>query len=134
MEGEFDQAQALYNDSLFFRSLLGNSMQSLAKSFYKSTAYLKDNPKYADLWKLMFEEYERTLRLILEVSGMDSLLQDNPTSKESIAIREKIVLPLITIQQYAIQTMLDTGQEDPVLQKLILRTMFGIINAARNAA
>lgn len=133
-EGKFDQAQALYNNSLFFRSLLGNSMQSLAKSFYKSTAYLKDNPQYADLWKLMFEEYERTLRLILEVSGMDSLLQDNPTSKESIAIREKIVLPLITIQQYAIQSMLDSGKEDPVLQKLILRTMFGIINAARNAA
>ena len=65
---------------------------------------------------------------------MDTLLQDNLTSKESIAIREKIVLPVITIQQYAIQTMLDKGEDDPVLQKLILRTMFGIINAARNAA
>ncbi|MCH7413925.1 phosphoenolpyruvate carboxylase [Belliella sp. R4-6] len=133
-EGKFDQAKALYNDSLFFRSLLGNSMQSLAKSFYKSTAYLKDDPKYADLWNLMFTEYQRTLQYILEVSGMEHLLQDNPTSKESIAIREKIVLPLITIQQYAIQTMLKTGEDDPVLQKLILRTMFGIINAARNAA
>jgi phosphoenolpyruvate carboxylase len=30
--------------------------------------------------------------------------------------------------------MLDKGEDDPVLQKLILRTMFGIINAARNAA
>ncbi|MFD2035341.1 phosphoenolpyruvate carboxylase [Belliella marina] len=133
-EGKFEQTKALYNDSLFFRSLLGNSMQSLAKSFYKSTAYLKDNPKYADLWNLMFSEYQRTLHYILEVSGMEHLLQDNPTSKESIAIREKIVLPLITIQQYAIQTMLETGEDDPVLQKLILRTMFGIINAARNAA
>ncbi|MCH7397023.1 phosphoenolpyruvate carboxylase [Belliella sp. DSM 107340] len=133
-EGKFEQAKALYNDSLFFRSLLGNSMQSLAKSFYKSTAYLKDDPKYADLWNLMFTEYQRTLQYILEVSGMEHLLQDNPTSKESIAIREKIVLPLITIQQYAIQTMLKTGEDDPVLQKLILRTMFGIINAARNAA
>ncbi|MDX5479059.1 MAG: phosphoenolpyruvate carboxylase, partial [Cyclobacteriaceae bacterium] len=79
-------------------------------------------------------EYERTIRLLLEVSGMDTLLQDNPTSKESIEIREKIVLPVITIQQYAIQTMLEKGVDDPVLQKLILRTMFGIINAARNAA
>jgi phosphoenolpyruvate carboxylase len=109
-------------------------MQSLAKSFYKSTAYLKDNPKYSDLWTLMFEEYQRSIQMLLEVSGMDTLLQDNLTSKESIAIREKIVLPVITIQQYAIQTMLDKGEDDPVLQKLILRTMFGIINAARNAA
>jgi phosphoenolpyruvate carboxylase len=133
-EGKFEAAKQLYNDSLFFRSLLGNSMQSLAKSFYGATAYLKDNPQYADLWNLMFGEYERTIRLLLEVSGMDTLLQDNPTSKESIAIREKIVLPVITIQQYAIQTMLEKGVDDPVLQKLILRTMFGIINAARNAA
>jgi phosphoenolpyruvate carboxylase len=72
--------------------------------------------------------------MLLKVSGMDTLLQDNPTSKESIAIREKIVLPVITIQQYAIQSMLESGKEDRVLQMLILRTMFGIINAARNAA
>lgn len=133
-EGKFEAAKQLYNDSLFFRSLLGNSMQSLAKSFFQGTAYLKDNPTYADLWKLMFEEYQRTVELLLEISGMDSLLQDNPTSKQSIAIREKIVLPLITIQQYAIQSMLERGEDDPALQKLILRTMFGIINAARNAA
>ncbi|UJP64070.1 phosphoenolpyruvate carboxylase [Mongoliitalea daihaiensis] len=133
-EGKFDAAKQLYNDSLFFRSLLGNSMQSLAKSFFQGTAYLKDNPTYASLWNLMFEEYQRTVALLLEISGMDTLLQDNPTSKQSIAIREKIVLPLITIQQYAIQSMLERGEDDPVLQRLILRTMFGIINAARNAA
>ena len=133
-EGKFSEARKLYDDSLFFRALLGNSMQSLEKSFYKSTAYLKENPKYSDLWNLMFEEYQRSIQMLLEVSGMDTLLQDNTTSKESIAIREKIVLPVITIQQYAIQTMLENGVDDPVLQKLILRTMFGIINAARNAA
>lgn len=132
--GKFKEVKNLYHDSLFFRSLLGNSMQSLAKSFYPSTAYLKDNPNYGDLWKIMHEEYQRSIQMLLELSGMDELLQDNQVSKASIAIREKIVLPLITIQQYAIQTMLDKGKETPVLQKLILRTMFGIINAARNAA
>ncbi len=132
--GKFEEAKALYSESLFFRALLGNSMQSLAKSFYKATAYLKDNNTYSDFWKLMFMEYKRTIKMLLEVSGMEELLQDNQVSKASIGIREKIVLPLITIQQYAIQTMLETGEEDPVLQKLILRTMFGIINAARNAA
>lgn len=133
-EGEFEKAKTLYQDSLFFRSLLGNSMQSLAKSFYKATAYLKENEEYAEFWELMFEEYRRTIQMLLEVSGMDTLLQDNLTSKESIAIREKIVLPVITIQQYAIQSMLESGKEDRNLQMLILRTMFAIINAARNAA
>ncbi|WP_215223776.1 phosphoenolpyruvate carboxylase [Echinicola shivajiensis] len=132
--GKKDQVVKLYQDSLFFRSLLGNSMQSLAKSFYPATAYLKDDKTFSDFWELMHEEYQRSFDKILEVSGMTSLLEDNEVSKKSIEIREKIVLPLITIQQYAIQEMLEAGKENAILQKLILRTMFGIINAARNAA
>ncbi|MEX2564651.1 MAG: phosphoenolpyruvate carboxylase [Cyclobacteriaceae bacterium] len=132
--GKLKEVQQLYKDSLFFRSLLGNSMQSLAKSFYPATAYLKENETFSGFWDLMYGEYQRSLSNILKVAGMTNLLEDSPLSRESIAIREKIVLPLITIQQYAIQTILDRGKEDAALQKLILRTMFGIINAARNAA
>ncbi len=65
---------------------------------------------------------------------MTELMGDNPVIRTSIEIRERIVLPLITIQQYAIQTMLESGEMSENLQKLILRSMFGIINAARNAA
>lgn len=132
--GKLADVQKLYQDSLFFRSLLGNSMQSLAKSFYPATAYLQNNETYGPFWDIMHEEYQRSLKNILRVSGMSTLLEDNHLSKDSIAIRERIVLPLITIQQYAIQKMLESGKEDAILQKLILRTMFGIINAARNAA
>lgn len=132
--GKLAEVQKLYQDSLFFRSLLGNSMQSLAKSFYPATAYLKENQTYGEFWDIMHDEYKRSLENILKVSGMNTLLEDNHLSKDSIAIRERIVLPLITIQQYAIQAMLENGKEDAILQKLILRTMFGIINAARNAA
>jgi phosphoenolpyruvate carboxylase len=82
----------------------------------------------------MFREYEQSIEMLLEISGMEKLLEDNPVSKSSIEIREKIVLPLVTIQQYCIQAMLTSGEENATLQKLILRTMFGIINAARNAA
>ena len=133
-QGRLGEVQQLYKDSLFFRSLLGNSMQSLAKSFYPATAYLKDDPQFGGFWELMYGEYQRSYDKILSVAGMSTLLEDSPLSKESIAIRERIVLPLITIQQYAIQTILEKGKEDTALQKLILRTMFGIINAARNAA
>ncbi len=132
--GKLDQVRKLYKESLFFRSLLGNSMQSLAKSFYPATAYLKDNETFGGFWNMLFEEYQRSFKSILKVAEMENLLQDNQVSRESIAIREKIVLPLITIQQYALQEILEKGKEDAALQKLILRTMFGIINAARNAA
>jgi phosphoenolpyruvate carboxylase len=132
--GKLELVQKFYRESLFFRTLLGNSMQSLAKSYYPSTAYLQHEKNYKDLWTLMFNENMKSVEMLLEVSGMKELLEDNQVSKASIEIREKIVLPLITIQQFCIQSMLKSGEEHPALQKLILRTMFGIINAARNAA
>lgn len=132
--GRLEELKELYDSSLFFRTLLGNSMQSLSKTFYPATAYLHDDKDYGQFWDQMYDEYIRSIAKLKDVSSLDALMGDNPVSKQSIAIREKIVLPLITVQQYAIQTILETGETTETLQKLILRSMFGIINAARNAA
>ena len=133
-EGKLESLKELYQDSLFFRTLLSNSMQSLNKCFYPATAYLKDNSEYGEFWKMLYKEFECSVEELKKVSGMSELLEDNPVSKASIEIRERIVLPLITIQQYAIQIGLENGASAEILDKLILRTMFGIINATRNAA
>jgi phosphoenolpyruvate carboxylase len=64
-------------------------------------------------------------------------MQDDKTGRASIQMRDKIVLPLLTIQQYALH-QLHANEADPALketyEKLITRSMFGIINAARNSA
>jgi len=133
-EGKLDELRDLYKSSLFFRTLLGNSMQSLSKCFYPATAYLKQDENYGEFWEIMYDEYLRSIEKLKQVSCLDELMGDNLVSKKSIAIRERIVLPLITIQQYAIQQILETGKTSDILEKLILRSMFGIINAARNAA
>ena len=133
-KGKLGELKDLYNNSLFFRALLGNSMQSLTKCFYPATAYLKQDKNYGEFWEIMYDEYLRSIEKLKEVSSMDELMGDNKVIKKSIEIRERIVLPLITVQQYAIQQILETGKSTDVLQKLILRSMFGIINAARNAA
>lgn len=132
-EGKLGELQKLYQESLFFRTLLGNSMQSLNKCFYPATAYLKDSAEYGEFWNLLYQEYKCSVEKLKKVAGMEELLEDNPISKTSIQIREQIVLPLITIQQYAIQLGMEKGGSAEILDKLILRTMFGIINAARNA-
>jgi phosphoenolpyruvate carboxylase len=38
-----------YDDSLFFKTLLENSMMSLAKSFFPLTAYMKKTPVWSIL-------------------------------------------------------------------------------------
>ena len=47
--------------------------------------------------------YKTTKRLLLQISGQKELMDNYPEGKASIEIREQIVLPLLTIQQYALK-------------------------------
>lgn len=129
-----EQVQKLFQSSLFFRTLLSNSMMSLTKTYYPATSHLQHDPKFGPIWKMMFDEYQLSKNLILEASGQKVLMQSNASIRESIKLRERIVLPLIAIQQYALQKIRKEKELDPTLRTLIVRCMFGIINAARNSA
>jgi phosphoenolpyruvate carboxylase len=137
-DGKMPELKKLYNQSLFFRTLLANSMMSLTKSYFPATAYLSKDKEFGDFWKKMYNEYKLSVDLILEVSGLHELMDNNPVNRDSVKLRERIVLPLITIQQFGIQHLRHLENADkPFLKqyrKLVLRCMFGIINAARNSA
>ena len=68
------------------------------------------------------------------------LMENYPDGKASIQIREQIVLPLLTIQQYALIKIneIRKGTTKPdlleVYEKLVTRSLFGNINASRNSA
>jgi phosphoenolpyruvate carboxylase len=127
----------LYQHSLFFRTLLENSMQSLSKSNFDVTRYIGGHPQFGEFWHLLYDEYQRTLTCLKAISGEDVLLAENIASKNSISLREDIVLPLITIQQFALQQLQAENlspEAHEMYRKLVMRAMFGIINAARNAA
>ena len=67
-------------------------------------------------------------------------MENEPANKASIEIREKIVLPLITIQQFAlrkikeIENKKDKSEDLEVYEKMVTRSLFGNINASRNSA
>jgi phosphoenolpyruvate carboxylase len=129
--------QDLYNNSVFFRTLLENSMMALCKSHFPLTAYLKKDPVFAEIWHIIHDEFKLTERLLLKISGDASLMANYPDGKASIDIREKIVRPLLVIQQYAIWK-LNKGhlseKEHDIYKKMLIRTLFGNINASRNSA
>ncbi len=135
-KGRWDDLQALYQHSLFFRTLIGNSMMSLIKSFYPASAYLEKDPEFGEFWKKMFQEFELSKKMILELADMPELMENNPQIRESIRLRERIVLPVITIQQFALMSLRGAKdkENESIYRKLIIRCMFGIINAARNSA
>ncbi|MFN7188915.1 MAG: phosphoenolpyruvate carboxylase [Cyclobacteriaceae bacterium] len=137
-QGLGPQLQALYTHNLFFRTLLGNSMMALTKTYYPATAYLREDPEFGAFWSKMHREYELARSFVLSVSGLPELMGNNPLIKESVRLREKIVLPLIAIQQYALLKLRNAQEADLNYElryrKLVIRCMFGIINAARNSA
>lgn len=139
--GELDKVIALYNNSSFFKTLLENSMMSLSKSFFALTKYMAEDEEFGPFWNIIYDEYQLTLRLLLKITGYKELMENEPSGKASIDVRESIVLPLVTIQQYALrkiqqlqkQKTVDKEQIE-VFEKIVTRTLYGIINASRNSA
>ena len=137
----WDEIKSLYDNSLFFKTLLENSMMSLTKSFFPLTAYMKDDPEFGAFWQIIYDEFLDSKRLLLKISGFSELMENYPEGKASIAIREEIVLPLLTIQQFALsQINILKSKPNPnleliaVYEKVVTRSLFGNINASRNSA
>ena len=137
---QWEKVQSLFDSSLFFRTLLENSMMSLAKSFFPLTQYMKKDPEFGNFWQIIYDEFFLTKRLLLKIAGHNELMENYPDGKASIKMREDIVLPLLTIQQYAlmmINLIKEFNSEDkllPVYEKLVTRSLFGNTNASRNSA
>ena len=141
--GRLDEAAALYRRNAFFRTLVENSMQSMTKCDFRLTAHLQEHPRFGALWRTVHAEFERTHRLVLRISGQQDLLETVPAIRESIHLRDGIILPLLVIQQFALTEMEQqreggapadgAGWSPELLRKLIIRTMYGIVNASRNA-
>ncbi|MDB9954402.1 phosphoenolpyruvate carboxylase [Flavobacteriaceae bacterium] len=139
--GEFEKAQHLFQTSDFFKTLIENSMMSLSKSFFDLTKYMSEDPEYGEFWNVIYSEYITTKRLLLKLTGYDELMQEEPAGKASISVRESIVLPLLTIQQYALKKIQELEKEEPrdeaqieTYEKIVMRSLFGNINASRNSA
>ncbi len=138
--GKLNELKKLYKESPFFKTLLDNCEMAMLKSFFPLTAHLREHKKYGEIWQLIYSEFELTRQYILRLSERSELMADYPVDQLSIQMREKIMLPLLTIQQYAIirvREMEESLTEAPikkVYEKLVMRCSFGIINAGRNSA
>ena len=146
--GRLDECKALYQNSKFFKALVDNSMQSMSKSNFELTAYMGKHPRFGEFWQQVHAEFELSVEMALKISNQSILLEDNPTSRLSIALRQKLVLPLLVIQQYALtraqqlegDVAADNREESAeaaiygLYEKMVMRSLFGNVNASRNSA
>jgi phosphoenolpyruvate carboxylase len=134
-EGRIGEVKALYQNSMFFKTLLENCEMAMKKTWFPLTAFLENHPVYGEIWKMIRDEFELTKYYLLLLADRGELMGNYPVDSLSIRMRERIVLPLSTIQQYAITKIAgkDDSPENDVYKKMVIRSSFGIINAARNA-
>lgn len=139
-EGKWPEVQKLYKNSLFFKTLLDNCEMAMLKSFFPLTSFLSKHKQFGEIWQMIYNEYELTKQYLAKLTGRDELMGDYPVDQMSIQMRERIVLPLLTIQQYGltkVREMEEQQMQSPIketYEKLIMRCSFGIINAGRNSA
>ena len=133
-EGRIEEVKDLFKNSDFFKTLVLNSMMAMNKSYFPLTYYMKNHPKFGAFWQVLFSEYELSKEMMFEITGFHSLMEEELVGRKSVKIREKIVLPLLSIQQYALMKLQKNEGDRDVLEKLVTRSLFGNINASRNSA
>ena len=132
--GRMDEVKQLFKDVPFFRALMMNSMMSLAKTNFNLTRYMQDDPVFGEFWSVLSDECTLSIKMLLEISDQKILMENELVSLESIKIREKIVLPLLVIQQNALYHINQGSEFSDLYQKIVTRSLYGNINASRNSA
>ncbi len=140
LETEIDEIAKMYRSNLFFKALIDNCEMAMQKSFFPLTAFLENDVEYGEMWRKIHDEYELCRKYLSLITGTDALMAALPLEQQSVRTRERIVLPLVTIQQYALtclrgmETDLTNDDVRSDYEKLVVRCSFGIINAGRNSA
>ncbi|NHW59212.1 phosphoenolpyruvate carboxylase, partial [Escherichia coli] len=93
-----------------------------------------DDVEFGAFWQEIYQEYQLSKEMLLKLTEFKSLMEDHPAGKASIQMREEMVLPLLTIQQYALKKVQDGSPLSEVYENMVVRSLFGNINASRNSA
>jgi phosphoenolpyruvate carboxylase len=133
-DGREEDVKKLFKNVPIFKALVLNSMMSLSKTNFSLTSYLSKDKEFGEFWMNLKDEFELSKHYLLKTANYTEFMEEEQFSKMSINIREKIVLPLLVIQQYALQALQTDSEYRPLYEKLVTRSLYGNINASRNSA
>ena len=83
-KGNLKACIRLYKESGFFRALIASSMQSMSKTNFSLTQYMKEDQKFGSFWTLIDTEFELSKAMVLKISAQSILLEDNPDGKSGV--------------------------------------------------
>jgi phosphoenolpyruvate carboxylase len=128
--------RGLYERWPFFRSVLSNMAQVLAKSDLGLAAHyaelVADESLRHRVFDKIVDEHRRTIAMHKLITGQDDLLADNPALARSVFNRFPYLEPLNHLQVELLRRY-RSGDDDELVQRGILLTMNGLASALRNS-
>ena len=129
-----------YREWAFFATLIENAELSLSRadlSVGRAYAELASSARGAapSPWNAIEEEYRRSVREVLAVSGRRRLLDNLPVLQRSIALRNPYVDSLSAIQVRVLRRLRGVSPADPgapALRRLVQLTVSGISAGLQN--
>jgi phosphoenolpyruvate carboxylase len=135
-DGRLEVLQDLYRRWPFFRTVLSNMAQVLAKSDMGLAAHyselVEDEALRRRVFDKILDEHQRTIRMHKLITGQDDLLADNPSLARSVFNRFPYLEPLNHLQVELLRRY-RSGDDDELVQRGILLTMSGLATALRNS-
>ncbi len=131
-----ESLKALYRRWPFFRTVLSNMAQVMAKSDLELAARYSELVEDADLRERVFgrivEEHARTIEVYRRITGYDSLVADNPALERSLHNRFPYLEPLNHLQVELLRRF-RAGEDTEQVRRGIQLTMNGLATALRNS-
>ena len=137
-----DLLREMYREWTFFHSVISNIEMTLAKADFQIASYYADIVTDKELGQRIFDllrdEYQRTCRVILQITNEKKLLDKSPVLQRSITVRNPYVDPMSYLQvellgrKRATATEQLPAEEREKLLYAILLTINGIAAGMRN--
>jgi len=133
--GNAELLREMMQNFYFFEDLVRNVEIGLAKADMEIarlySSLVQDEALRTRTYSMLLEEFERSLRAVLTVTGQSRLLETNPVLDRSIRLRNPYVDPLSLIQVELLRRK-RTGEDSPHLNYALAATINGIAAGLRN--
>ena len=118
---QLDLLRRLHQRWPFFRMLISKVEMTLSKvdldlahHYMSSLGNPAQRDAFEDIFKVIADEYERTRKLVLEITGQSRLLGADQNLQLSVDLRNRTIVPLGFLQVALLRRLRDQNRQPPM--------------------
>ena len=133
--GKAEILEKMWRDWHFFKTFISNVEMTIAKTDMDvASRYVNSlvDPELHHFFDTIKAEYQTTINELLLLTGKTRLLGDQSMLSRTLEVRDMYLLPLHALQISLLDRIRSNEVVDPVTQRAILLTIYGISAGLRN--